>query len=73
MYLIVQLYVSRKKFLKNERESEKWSQVDFQYMTKESDRDDDCISQHKLTWRSAGLLHLCVYSNTIIHVFHLQL
>ena len=61
MYLIVQLYVSRKKFLKNEQESEKWSQIDFQYMTEESDGDDDCISQHKLTWRSSGILHLCIY------------
>ena len=31
LYLFLQLYVSRKKFLKNEQESEKWSQIDFQY------------------------------------------
>ena len=51
MLCALQSYDRRKKFLKKEKEREKWSQIDYRYMTEESDS-DDVIRQHKLTWRS---------------------
>ena len=51
MLCALQSYDKRKKFLKKEKEREKWSQIDYRYMTEESDS-DDVIRQHKLTWRS---------------------
>ena len=49
-----QLYDRRKKCLKS-REKEKWSLIDYNYMTEESgDEDSDVIRQHKLVWRSEG-------------------
>ena len=51
MLCALQSYDRRKNFLKKEKEREKWSQIDYRYMTEESDS-DDVIRQHKLTWRS---------------------
>ena len=31
-----------------------WDEIDFRYMTEESEG-EDCINQHKLVWRSRGL------------------
>ena len=46
----MQLYDRRKKVLKKEGELKKWKEIDFKYMTDESDGDE--VKQHKLTWRS---------------------
>lgn len=45
----------RKKVVKN-KEKDRWSKVDFRYMTEESDASDDSntVYQHKLVWRSEG-------------------
>lgn len=51
----MQLYNSRKKFLKKGKECEVWAAIDYNYMTEESDGEDGCINQHKLTWRSPGV------------------
>ena len=50
--VVVQLYNSRKTVLKKTRESEMWSEIDYKYMTEESEGEDDTIKQHKLPWRS---------------------
>ena len=48
----VQLYDRRKKHLANDKEREKWKQLDHRFMTDESDVDEEAVAQHKLTWRS---------------------
>ena len=50
----LQLYDRRKKVLKKDRENEKWSQIDHNYMTEESDA-ESVVMQHKLPWRSEGI------------------
>ena len=42
-----------KKCLKKDRERKRWEQIDYNYMTEESDA-EGVIRQHKLTWRSDG-------------------
>ena len=37
--------------LKKEKERERWAAIDFQYMTDESDGEEQ-VRQHKLPWRS---------------------
>ena len=37
-----------------EREKEKWSSIDYRFMTYESDTEEDVVLQHKLVWRSEG-------------------
>ena len=49
-----QSYDRRKKYLKK-KEREKWSQIDYRYMTEESDS-ENVVYLHKLTWRSEGEL-----------------
>ena len=51
---LMKLYSNQKKVLKKALESEKWAEIDFHYMTEESEGESDCINQHKLTWRSQG-------------------
>jgi len=44
------------KFVKTDDESSKWSQIDDQYMTEESESEgEDNIRRHKLPWRSTGM------------------
>lgn len=52
---ILQLYDRRKKLIKK-KEKERWDQLDYRYMTEESDASDanDTVYQHKLVWRSEG-------------------
>ena len=57
----MQLYDRRKKHLKKDKEREKWMQIDYRYMTEESDMDEERVGQHKLPWRS--------YSNVIYILF----
>ena len=47
-----QLYDRRKKHLRNEKEREKWKEIDYRFMTEESDVDEEAVAQHKLPWRS---------------------
>ena len=53
--------------LKKDKERERWEQIDFQYMTEESDS-DSVIHQHKLTWRSEGVaiqIHFIVMLDSV--------
>lgn len=52
LFVFIQLYDRRKKHLRNEKERERWMQIDYRYMTEESDMDEDKVGQHKLPWRS---------------------
>ena len=47
-----QLYDRRKKYLRNDKEREKWKEIDHRFMTEESDVDEVAVAQHKLPWRS---------------------
>ena len=49
----MQEYARRSKHVKPPEE-EKWSQIDYRYMTEESDS-EDYVRQHKLEWRSQGI------------------
>ena len=51
---VLQFYARRKKVLKKDREHERWSQIDHNYMTEESDA-ESVVMQHKLPWRSKGI------------------
>ena len=43
--------------LRGDAEKEKWTSIDYHYMTEELESDDDSvIRQHKLQWRSQGWL-----------------
>lgn len=51
----IQLYTDRTKVLKTEAERELWQSIDFNYMTEESDCDEDgelAIRRYLLPWRS---------------------
>ena len=48
----MQLYDRRKKYLRNDKEKEKWKEIDHRFMTEESDVDEEAVAQHKLPWRS---------------------
>ena len=49
------MYERRKKFLKNEEEVKRWSEINECYMTEESDSDSgQNVYRHKLSWRSNG-------------------
>ena len=39
--------------MKKDQERERWAQIDYQYMTEESNT-QGVIYQHQLTWRSEG-------------------
>ena len=52
-HIWIQLYDRRKRHLK-EKEREKWAQIDYRYMTDESEQDSDTVLQHQLPWRSGG-------------------
>ena len=55
------LYLRRSKVLK-EHEKEKWSTIDYHYMTDESDTKEGVVLQHKMVWRSEGTLYvLCKF------------
>ena len=50
--------MQRKKYLKKEKEKKLFSQLDYAYVTEESEK-DDVVYQHPLPWRSASkLIHL---------------
>ena len=38
-----------------------WGEVDYRYMTEESEGEDDTITVHELAWRSTGMLLLIVF------------
>ena len=52
-----------------EHEKEKWSAINYHFMTDESD-EEDVVFQHKLVWRSEGILYVifkflhCMSTNT---------
>ena len=49
----MQLYERRTKVLKNKHEKDYWSQITFEYMTEESeDEENGIIRTHKLSWTS---------------------
>jgi len=48
----MQLYDRRKKYLCNNKEKEKWKEIDHRFMTEESNVDEEAVVQHKLPWRS---------------------
>ena len=37
-----------------DHKKEKWSTIDYQFMTDESDTEEGVVLQHKLIWRSEG-------------------
>ena len=39
----IQLYDRRKKHLRKDKEREKWMQIDYRYMTEESDMDEEKV------------------------------
>ena len=43
-------------------ELQRWNEIDYHYMTEESDNDEGGILQHKLTWRSEGtfIVHVLI-------------
>lgn len=44
------------KFVKKDDESSMWAQINDQYMTEESESENDGdIRRHELPWRSAGM------------------
>lgn len=38
----------------SEESPEMWADIDYRYMTEESEGENDSINRHKLTWRSRG-------------------
>ena len=69
---MVQLYNSRKTVLKKTRESEMWSEIDYKYMTEESEGEDDTIKQHKLPWRSRSKFynrHYICFLSVVVLLF----
>ena len=51
-----------KKTIKKDKELQRWNEIDYHYMTEESDNDEGGILQHKLTWRSEGtfIVHVLI-------------
>ena len=60
------MYNSHKTVLKKTRESEMWSEIDYKYMTEESEGEDDTIKQHKLPWRSRSKFYTCIYVSCLL-------
>ena len=58
----MQLYDRRKRHLRSNKEREKWMQIDYHYMTEESDIDEEKVGQYKLPWRSNS--KLCTLYNS---------
>lgn len=50
-----QLYKKTKAVLKNEKEEKMWHDIDWNFMSEESDGDDGVIVRHKLPWRSQSM------------------
>ena len=48
------------------KKRERWSQIDFHFMTDESDLDDDSVAQHKLPWRSESKFLKYMYCIALI-------
>ena len=65
LFVFIQLYDCRKKHLRNEKERERWMQIDYRYMTEESDMDEDKVGQYKLPWRSNSNV-ICYYIYLVI-------
>lgn len=61
-----QLYHRRKKYLRTQKERERWGQINFHFMTDESDLDDDSVAQHKLPWRSESKFLKYMYCIALI-------
>lgn len=51
---VSQLYKTRGKHLKHAAEEEMWAQLSWEYMTEESEADDDIITTHCISFRSDG-------------------
>ena len=55
MYYVAQLYERRRKLIKGQEETKKWKEIDYHYMTEESDdTDGEKLHTHKHQWRSQG-------------------
>ena len=50
----VQAYKNQIKFIQDS-ERARWEDIDFRYMTEESDSDSGLIRQNKLEWRGTGI------------------
>ena len=50
--VLMQLYDRHKKTIKKDKELQRWNEIDYHYMTEES---EGGILQNKLTWRSEGM------------------
>ena len=59
---VLQLYTDRLKVVKSEKERDLWSSIDFNFMTEESEHENEdirsgtTIVRHSLTWRSKSML-----------------
>lgn len=42
--------------MKREKDINKWSEIDYTYMTEESSGEDNSVNIHQLPWRSEGLI-----------------
>ena len=51
-YLYDQIHIIIVKSTDVHKKRERWGQIDFHFMTDESDLDNDSVAQHKLPWRS---------------------
>ena len=50
----MQLYRARKKVLKSANEEQHWNEINWEFMTEESEDDEETIAKHPLTFRSEG-------------------
>ena len=50
------------------KKEERWTAIDFQYMTEESDGEEQ-VRQHKLPWRSEGRLVVCTVSAVMYNTY----
>ena len=59
---VLQLYTDRLKIVKSEKERDLWSSIDFNFMTEESEHENEdirsgtTIVRRSLTWRSKSML-----------------
>ena len=52
--------------MRKEKERERWTAIDFEYMTEESDGEEQ-VRQHKLPWRLEGRLVVFAVSAVLYH------
>ena len=56
IYIIIQLYKRRIKYVKTVEEGKRFGESDESYMTEESPNESDCdvVARHELQWQSNG-------------------